>query len=100
LRRHEPQRKAEPPTSNRIRADISGERTREKVAFPDPTAAPLGTDDEAAGHPPTMQQRRLEDEERPTPEPLPEPSQGPVIFYFAFAALLAVAIIIVAYTLA
>jgi len=97
---NQPQRKAEPPTTDRIRADISGERARDKVNFPDPSAAPLGTDDEAAGTPPTMQQRRMEDEQRPNPEPPPPPSQGPVIFYFAFAAVLAMAIIIGTYWLA
>lgn len=96
----QPQRTTEPPTTDRIRADISGERTKEKVNFPDASAAPLGTDDEAAGHPPTVEQRRMEDEQRPTPVPPPRPSNGPLIFYFAFAAVLAIGIIVVATWLA
>ncbi|GAB4072284.1 hypothetical protein KHC28_01370 [Ancylobacter sonchi] len=38
-------------TVDRLRHDIDSGKTRDKVAFPDPAAAPLGTDDEAAGTP-------------------------------------------------
>lgn len=38
--------------AERLRAQIDAGRTRDKVAFADPAAAPLGTDDEAAGHRP------------------------------------------------
>ena len=37
------------PARERIRTD-HGEN-RDKIAYPDPAAAPLGTDDEAGGHP-------------------------------------------------
>jgi hypothetical protein len=36
-----------------LRADIDSGRTGDKVAAPDPAMAPLGTDDEAAGTPPS-----------------------------------------------
>ena len=36
-------------TTERLRADIDSGRTGDKVAASDPAAAPLGTDDEAAG---------------------------------------------------
>jgi hypothetical protein len=39
-------------TTDRFRADIDSGRTGDKVAARDPAAAPLGTDDEAAGAPP------------------------------------------------
>jgi len=35
----------------RLRVDIDRGRTGDKVDWPDPAAAPLGTDDEAAGTP-------------------------------------------------
>lgn len=35
----------------RLREDIDHGRMRDKVSFPDPAAAALGTDDEAAGAP-------------------------------------------------
>lgn len=40
-----------PETANisQLRRDIDSGRTGDKVAAPDPAAAPLGTDDEAAG---------------------------------------------------
>ncbi|HEU5276406.1 MAG TPA: hypothetical protein VFU97_22320 [Xanthobacteraceae bacterium] len=38
-------------TPEQLRSDIDSGRTGDKVAFPDPAAAPLGTDEEAAGTP-------------------------------------------------
>lgn len=43
---------ADRPTADSLRADIDSGRTHDKVAHPDPAAAPLGTDAEAAGAPP------------------------------------------------
>ncbi len=39
------------PYPETLRGAIDSGRTRDKVDFPDPAAAPLGTDDEAAGFP-------------------------------------------------
>ena len=39
------------PTTNRLRYDIERGRTGDKIARCDPAAAPLGTDEEAAGTP-------------------------------------------------
>jgi hypothetical protein len=39
------------PTSDQIRTSISRGATGDKVDYPDPAAAPLGTDEEAAGTP-------------------------------------------------
>ncbi|WP_137389361.1 hypothetical protein [Rhodoligotrophos defluvii] len=39
------------PNTDILRAAIDAGRTRDKVAGPDPAAAPLGTDDEAGGAP-------------------------------------------------
>jgi hypothetical protein len=41
-----------------LRSDIDSGRTGDKVEFPDPAAAPLGTDEEAAGTPVTPAQVR------------------------------------------
>jgi hypothetical protein len=40
-------------TSDQLRTAIDRGAAADKVAFPDPAAAPLGTDDEAAGTPST-----------------------------------------------
>jgi hypothetical protein len=40
------------PNADQLRAAIDSGKTGDKVAFPDPAAAPLGTDAEAAGVPP------------------------------------------------
>jgi hypothetical protein len=47
------------PTSDQIRhrTDVAG--SGDKVPFPDPASAPLGTDDEAAGRPPSAHERSL-----------------------------------------
>jgi len=42
---------ATPTTTAELRARLDGGRAGDKVDFPDPSAAPLGTDDEAAGTP-------------------------------------------------
>jgi hypothetical protein len=51
-------------TIERLRTDIGRGRIRHKLAASDPATAPLGTDEEAAGTPLTVQQiaetRRLE----------------------------------------
>ena len=47
------------PTTDRLRHDITRGRAGDKVAHPDPAAAPLGTDDEAAGTPPQPREIRL-----------------------------------------
>jgi hypothetical protein len=44
------------PTADRLRDDIDSGLAHDKVAQPDPAAAPLGTDDEASGTPPTPEQ--------------------------------------------
>ncbi|WP_420962391.1 hypothetical protein [Brucella sp. IR073] len=61
-----------PPTMDRLRADIDSGKTAEKVPYPDWAAAPLGTDDEAADRPPTEQERRVEAQSR---EDVPAPSR-------------------------
>ncbi len=37
------------PTTDRLRKDIDSGRAGDKIGFPDPSAAPLGTDAEAGG---------------------------------------------------
>jgi hypothetical protein len=50
----EPPRDPPPrPNSSHLRDAIDSGATGGKVAAPDPAAAPLGTDAEAGGHPPT-----------------------------------------------
>ena len=51
-------------TVDRLRHEIDSGATGDKIAAPDPAMAPLGTDDEAAGTPPSAaavaESRRLE----------------------------------------
>lgn len=48
-----------PPTSDRLREDITHGKAGDKTDFPDPAAAPLGTDAEAGGHPPTREELEI-----------------------------------------
>lgn len=81
------------PTSDQIRNDIDTGATGEKVAMPDPAAAPLGTDAEAAGTPPTAQQRTLARDEAPQrPEGSRRAIPGGAI-YLALVLLLAAIIV-------
>jgi hypothetical protein len=47
------------PSPSSLRHDLDSGRGRDKVPYPDPAAAPLGTDDEAAGTPVTEEQVRM-----------------------------------------
>jgi hypothetical protein len=49
----------------RLRHAIDSGNTGDKVNYPDPAAAPLGTDDEAAGTPPALTQRDIDAETGP-----------------------------------
>ena len=46
-------------TADALRQSLDHGRGQDKVNFSDPAAAPLGTDDEAGGHPPTREQVRM-----------------------------------------
>jgi hypothetical protein len=66
-------RHTEAPTVDQLRKEIDRGQSGDKAPGVDPAAAPLGTDDEAAGHPPTEEERamaaeaqRAEDPKRPT----------------------------------
>lgn len=50
-------------TTDRLRSDIDHGRSGDKVDFMDPAAAPLGTDDEAAGSPPSREQIRYAEQQ-------------------------------------
>ena len=58
-------------TIEQLRDDIDSGRTKDKVCAPDPTVAPLGTDEEAAGYPPPPEAialaRKLENRRIPDP---------------------------------
>jgi hypothetical protein len=52
-------RKDAAPTTEQLRAAIDRGETRDKVVGSDPAASPLGTDDEAAGAPPSPEAREI-----------------------------------------
>jgi hypothetical protein len=82
------------PTTDQLRSAIDSGSTGEKVNFPDPAAAPLGTDAEAAGQPPTAAERRTEARSRPR-APHHEQDRG-LVYYIGLVCLAYVLILTVA----
>ena len=54
MARHE-----DPKTADRLRKDIDRGKAGDKTDYPDPAAAPLGTDAEAGGNPPSEEELRI-----------------------------------------
>jgi hypothetical protein len=85
------------PTADRLRHDISRGATADKIDFPDPAAAPLGTDDEAAGRPNTAEERALEVAARSKldlPTSQGEPGFSVPIFYAVLIVCIAALILL------
>jgi hypothetical protein len=84
-------------TLEQLRADIDSGRTGAKVSAPDPAMAPLGTDDEAAGSPPSPAAialtRRLETSHPQPHRPQPQTGLGHAWILIAFIIALAIAIV-------
>jgi hypothetical protein len=84
-----------PATVDRLRADIDRGVTGEKVPASDPAAAPLGTDDEAGGAPPTPREIEMEARSRPTPPPQTSERGGRPVWVWAVGVLVVVLLILV-----
>ena len=82
------------PTSEQIRNRIDAGRTGEKVAMPDPAAAPLGSDAEAAGNPPTGRERAMDAAATPAPPEKGHELAGGFI-YAALVLAIAVALVFI-----
>jgi hypothetical protein len=78
------------PTTDQLRDRIDSGKTGEKIAFPDPAAAPLGTDAEAGNAPPTRQERAIEAAAQPS-----VPHRGGDAGFGLYAVLAGSAIILV-----
>lgn len=83
------------PTLEQLRKDIDDARTGEKVCWPDPAAAPLGTDDEASGNPPTPQERAMAAQTRPKIERRHNIKALPLAIYLAVGACVAAVLLAV-----
>jgi len=83
-------------TVDRLRADIDSGRTGDKIPAPDPASAPLGTDEEAAGTPPTREAvasaRRMETS---GPSATPERRHGLGAAWVLVAAVVCIAVVVI-----
>ncbi|MWD28908.1 hypothetical protein E0K89_015625 [Aquicoccus sp. SCR17] len=95
-----------PAAVDRLRDRIDRGGSGDKVGFSDPAAAPLGTDAEAGGAPPTMEQvRRAEAAEhghgtprdaKPEPSDLQTSGRRPGPWLIGLAAAVVVIVVVVA----
>jgi len=82
-------------TTEQLRHDIDQGRTGDKVRFPDPAVAPLGTDEEAAGtpiDPQVIAQTREAEERMERPTDAQRSAEGAptdVLWWFAMVAVAA-----------
>lgn len=81
-----------PPTADSLRHSIDSGETGDKADWPDPAAAPLGTDDEAAGYPPTREQLDMETSRTKQRTPLGT-SAGAGMAYGVIAVLVLIALV-------
>lgn len=100
----EQQRRRAAPTADRLRHDIDLGRGADKGSYPDPAAAPLGTDAEAAGAPPrqedvalaSAQEHRAPHAQKPHSEPR---ANATPLFRPLFVFVLALIVTLIAVTL-
>jgi hypothetical protein len=83
--------KPPPPNADQLRHEIDSGRTGDKIDFPDPAAAPLGTDSEAGGTPPSpLQVRTAVHAETRRPRTIENKWTAAPILYVGFILLIAV----------
>lgn len=84
------------PTTDQIRDSIDKGLAGDTVAMPDPAAAPLGTDAEASGNAPTVEERAMDVAATPKWVRVPQtPWLGLYVYLGAMIAIGAVAVWIV-----
>jgi hypothetical protein len=85
---------SKPPTTAKLRHDIDRGRGGDKVDNIDPAAAPLGTDEEAAGTPPSPEAVKLaHDQEIRATAATPEARQsGRIAIFVAIIGVVALAL--------
>ncbi|WP_375450709.1 hypothetical protein [uncultured Devosia sp.] len=82
------------PTTEQLRDRIDKGETGEKIAMPDPATAPLGTDAEAGGQPPTGPELRLAEASSPKqPERVHRVKGGSI--YLGLVAMLGAGVVII-----
>lgn len=81
------------PTSDQLRNSIDSGQTGEKVDMPDPAAAPLGTDAEAGGSPPSAAELKLEAQSAPSRPDEQGRAPAGIFLYLALIAAVALALV-------
>jgi hypothetical protein len=83
-----------PPTVAQLRHKIDRGATGDKVNFPDPAAAPLGTDAEAGGAPPAAAERKTAYKAEVQRQPTPRQASAKRSVVFWLAALISVGVVL------
>ena len=79
---------SEPQTTDRLRHDIDSGLTGDKVKASDPSAVPLGADDEAAGHPPSADRVAMAADTAPLDHTEKPATHWPLITMLGVAAVI------------
>ena len=74
--------------ADRLRSDIDAGRTGDKVPGSDPAAAPLGTDEEAAGTPITKERVELARSREIVDKPRTTEDGGALLYLFVVALIM------------
>ena len=92
---HSEDPKSEPRTTARLKDDIDSGRTEDKVANFDLATSPLGTDDEAAGTPPSAERIAVAEETEADPVRYSDPQQkGGWSVYLLISVAIAAGVIV------
>jgi hypothetical protein len=80
---------------DQLRERIDSGHTAEKIGFPDPATAPLGTDAEAGGAPPTKGEVALDHQAAAAAAPVRSrrPHSSGVVIYIAMAVLFGIVLL-------
>ncbi len=82
-------------TSDRLRHEIDRGMGRDKVDFPDPAAAPLGTDSEAGGDAPDRSSASLDEAGGAETRRAEPPSSGAAPHFYVVTTVLTVGVIVI-----
>ncbi|HEV7346478.1 MAG TPA: hypothetical protein VGN60_12690 [Devosia sp.] len=85
------------PTTDQLRNRIDQGLTGEKIPMPDPAAAPLGTDAEAGGTPPTTRERQVEANAAPDRAAVARTPPSGILVYLALVVIVACVFTLVAF---
>jgi hypothetical protein len=87
------------PTADALRRETDSAATADKVAHSDPAAAPMGSDAEASGNPPSAEQLRMESRARRPLRAVAGRRPGGLGAFVAIGSVIGIALIVISLVL-